>query len=246
MNRIIVILALSLFIFACSDDKTPTQPIKNVESMYSWLNINGNTKWNYDKKSHIRGKDWIDEEPEYGNYLITSDTSSIFKLQKMSDGTSTFQIDLSYDSTKAYMNSFLLGNEFVDPVLKKLDFKRLKIADMNEKEWDLDTLFYNDIVVDDKNTLYGFIAFKANRLEDSTVVYNGSEKVLKRFQLTIRVIINQVENNYYFTIYPAYSFSLIDGVGFYQIRLWNHTNTAIAIQEFEYNLKNTTEGNKTK
>lgn len=237
MKRIIIILTLILITMACSDDKTPIQPEKNVESMYSWLNLKGATKWNYDKRTHMRGKPWVDEVPEYGTYEINSDTSATFVLHKISDNSISFKMDLSYDSTQLYMNTFSLGDDFIDPILKKLDFNRLKIADLNLKEWSIDTLFYKDIALDDKNTFYGYIAFKVNRLEDSTVIYNGSEKTLKRFQLLVRVIAYQVEKGYLFTVYPGYYFGIIDGVGFYNIKLWNHTNTAIFVPEFEYTLK---------
>lgn len=235
----ILFFALLLFILSCSDDQAPTKNEPHIESMYSWLNINSNTKWNYNKETHIRGKEWVEEAPEYGKYLITSDTSSIFTLYKTSDNSSSFVMDLSYDSTEAYLNTFSTGDDFVDKILKKLDFKRIKIADMTQTEWVPDTLFYNNIALDDKNTFYGYIAFKANRLADSTIVYNGVEKTLKQFRLEIRIIANQIEKGYYFTIYPAYYFSLIDGVGFYRIKLYNHTNTAIAIEELDYKLQNT-------
>jgi hypothetical protein len=237
MKKIIATLGLILALTSCSDDKSPTQTSKGVESMYSWLNIDGGLRWDYDKQTHKRSNPWIDAEPEYGEYLITSDTSSIFKLRKVSDDSSSFEMNLSYDSTQAFMNSFSVGDNFIDPILKNLDFKRIKIADMYENEWSVDTLFYENIAIDDKNTFYGYIAFQANRLEDSTVVFDGVEKVLKRFQLIVRVIAHQKEKGYFFTVYPGYYFSLIDGVGFYQIRLWNHTNTAIAVQEFNYQLK---------
>lgn len=238
MYKLVVIIVLSILLYSCSDDKTPTKPpIIEGTSMYSWLNINTTNKWIYKRQSRVRGKDWINEESEYGKYTVLSDTGSVFNFFKVLDNTSTLNMDLSYDSTRAFMNSFSVGDNFIDPVLEKLDFKRLKIADMNETEWNLDTLFYEDVAVDKKNTFYGYIAFKANRISDSTIVFNGEEKVLKRFELIIRIIANQVENGYLFTVYPGYYFSIIDGVGFYRIQLLNHTNTAIAVEEFDYTLE---------
>lgn len=236
MYKLIALLAFSLFITSCSDDKkAPTEPPIDVESMYSWLNIDAAKKYQYTKQNRQRaGKEWIDAADEYGKYTVTSDTSAFYTMHKVSDNESTFSMDLSYDSTKAYMNSFSVGDNFIDPVLEKLDFKRLKIADMNETEWSLDTLFYEDIAVDEKNTFYGYIAFKAKRVADSTVVFIGKEEISKRFELEIRIIANQVEKGYLLVVYPGYYFSFIDGVGFYRIQLKNHTNTAIAVEEFDY------------
>ena len=109
---------------------------------------------------------------------------------------------------------------------------------MNETEWTVDTLHFKDIPVDEKNTFFDYIAFKAKRIVDSTVVYNAKEEISKRFELEIRLIANQVENGYLIIVYPAYYFSLIDGVGFYRIQLVNHTNTAIKVEGFDYILDN--------
>lgn len=235
MSKIFAILALTLLLNSCSDDKeTPTKPIVEGESMYSWLNLDAANKWQYKKQTKLRNDPWLDAEPEYGKYTLTSDTSAFFTMHNVSDNESTFSMDLSYDSTSAYMNSFSVGDNFIDPVLEKLDFKRLKIADLIEREWSLDTLFFEDIAVDEKNTFYGYIAFKAKRVTDSTVVYNGKEVQSKRFELEIWLIANQVEKGYLFTVYPGYYFSLIDGVGFYRIQLRNHTNTAIKVEGFDY------------
>lgn len=238
MKNILALILLVGLLSACSDDKgTPTEPEDEVTSMYSLMNIDDSKRWNYQKETKNRNDSWELQEPEYGSYVINSDTSSVFTTYLKSDDTKTFSMDLSYDSTQAYMNTFSLGDDFIDPVLNQIDFDRIKIADFKRNEWTLDTVFYEDIDVDEKNTFYGYIAFEAKRVGDTTVTYNGEEKVAKRFQLEVRVIANQVQKGYLFTVYPGYYFSLIDGVGFYNIRLENHTNTAILVEGFNYTLE---------
>lgn len=236
-NKLVLFGLLVLFV-ACSDDKgNPTEPEDNVTSMYSLLNIDDTKTWNYQKEKKFRNDPWELQEPEYASYEVSSDTSSVYTTYLKSDNSKTFSMDLSYDSTQAYMNTFSVGDDFIDPVLNQIDFDRIKIADLERNQWTVDTVFYEDIDVDEKNTFYGYIAFEAKRVADTTVTYNGEEKVAKRFQLEAWVEANQVQNGYVLRVYPGYYFSLIDGVGFYNIRLENHTNTAIKVEGFNYTLE---------
>lgn len=238
MKNILALILLVGLLGACSADKdTPTGPKDEVTSIYSLMNIDDSKTWNYQKETMFRNDPWELQEPEYASYVISSDTSSVYTTYLKSDNSKTFSMDLSYDSTQAYMNTFSVGDDYIDPVLNQIDFDRIKIADLLQNEWSIDTVFYEDIDVDEKNTFYGYIAFEAKRVEDTTVTYNGEEKVVKRFQLEAWVEANQVQNGYVLRVYPGYYFSLIDGVGFYNIRLENHTNTAIKVEGFNYTLE---------
>lgn len=233
--KIVLLITISVILLSCDEDSKPTAPKETVLSMYSLLNVSQGNLWTYDKQITIK-REWVDDEPESGRYELRSDDNYLFKMSRLSDNKNSFNLDLSCDSTQLFLNKLSFGSSLAEIILEKLEFKKIKIADLNETNWEIDTLFYEDIQIEDY-TFFGYISFDAKRLSDTTVIFNTVERSLFRYDLKMSVIARNEINGAPWIVYPQYSFGLIKDIGFYNIKLINHRNTALKVEEFDYKLK---------
>jgi len=232
------IIAISIFA-GCGDDNG-TNPVdeNGIVSMYSLLNIDIDNMWVYDKFTRERqGRDWESLGQVDAEYLSTDEDSTTFIFYASATEENDFPVEFSVDSNALYLNEISIDDALAGNIVRSLDYDKIKVADLLNNTWTNDTLFFENFPLDEENSLTGYMSFAGERLSDTVITYKNRTDTLRRFNMKANIAANHDQQGYIFRAFPAYKITLLNNVGIYSFELYNHINTAIAVREIDYRLK---------